>query len=333
MCRKLNCTIFVPICNRKRPPLAKLGKNKAFAFARLKRAFRISSNGERKRCCIDQTRLCALLATALIATAANAAAQTTPSGETLLLRQPTISRDHLAFVYAGDIWLADRNGKNPARLTTHPADEFAPSFSPDGKWIAFSARYDGNTDVYVLPVTGGQPKRLTWHPGTDTVNGWSRDGKRVVFASPREIALGRSNQLYEVPVDGGFEKKIMDAQAFEGAWSPDGKRLAYRPYRMSHAGGAGWRQNRGGSTPPIWILDPAANTWEKIPHVNASDSNPLWIGNDIVFISDRNDGAANLFHYNGQTKALRQLTKETVWDVRQRHRLRQHGGVRNRQES
>jgi tricorn protease len=257
-----------------------------------------------------------VLAAALIVSATNAAAQPTPAGETLLLRQPAISRDHLAFVHAGDIWLADRNGKNPQRLTAHPADEFAPSFSPDGKWIAFSARYDGNTDVYVMPVTGGQPKRLTWHPGLDTVNGWSRDGKRVLFASPREIALGRSNQLYEVSVDGGFEKKVMEAQAFEGAWSPDSKRLAYRPYRMSHSGGAGWRQNRGGSTPPIWIIDQATNSWEKIPHVNASDSNPLWIGNDIVFISDRNDGAANLFLYNGQTKALRQLTKETVWDVR-----------------
>lgn len=233
-----------------------------------------------------------------------------------LLRQPTVSRDHLAFVYGGDIWVSNRDGGYPVRLTSHPADEFAPAFSPDGNWIAFSARYDGNTDVYVVPVSGGQPKRLTWHAGVDTVNGWSVDGKRVLFASPREIGNGRSNQLYEVSVDGGFETKVMLAQAFEGTWSDDGKRLAYRPYGAAHAGTAGWRQSRGGSTPPVWIIDPVANTWEQVPHVNASDTNPIWVGKRVVFISDRNDGAANLFVYDPQTKAVQQLTKETVWDVR-----------------
>ena len=133
-----------------------------------------------------------------------------------MLRQPSVSRNHIAFVYAGDIWVANRDGQNPLRLTSHPADEFAPAFSPDGKWIAFSARYDNNTDVYIIPVEGGQPKRLTWHSSVDTVNGWSVDGKRVLFALSREIGSGRSNQLFEVSVDGGFEKKVMDTQAFEG---------------------------------------------------------------------------------------------------------------------
>ncbi|MBC7677070.1 MAG: PDZ domain-containing protein, partial [Rhodoferax sp.] len=134
--------------------------------------------------------------------------------------------------------------------------------------------------------------------------------------SPREIGNGRSNQLFEVSVDGGFEKKVMDAQAFEGKWSTDGSRLAYRPYRGAHAGACGWRQHRGGSTPPVGIINLANNTLEKIPHVNASDTNPIWVENDVVFISDRNDGAANLFLYNSKSKDLRQLTRETVWDVR-----------------
>lgn len=253
---------------------------------------------------------------ALLLTSNFAAAQPRADAPTLLISQPAISQNHLAFVYSGDIWLADRNGNNPTRLTTHPADELAPAFSPDGTMIAFSARYDGNTDVYVMPISGGQPKRLTWHPGVDRVSGWSQDGKRVLFASSREIANGRSNQLYEVGVDGGFEKKIMEAQAFEGRWSPDGKRIAYRPYRTAQDGNAGWRLHRGGSTPPIWIIDPATNAWEKVPAANASDTNPLWLGNEVIFISDRDNVAANLFAYNTQTKAVRQLTRETIWDVR-----------------
>jgi tricorn protease len=236
--------------------------------------------------------------------------------ETRLLREPTISKDHLAFVYAGDIWVSDRDGGHPARLTTHPAPEFAPHFSPDGKWIAFSASYDSNTDVYVVPVEGGQPRRLTWHPAADIVAGWSADGKRVLFASNREIANSKSSQLYEVALEGGYERKIMKAVAVEGAWSADGKRLAYRPYIMAYSGRNGWRQHRGGETPPIWIIDPAKQLLEKIPHVNASDSNPMWLGNDVAFISDRNDGVANLFLCDGQTHALRQLTHETQWDVR-----------------
>jgi len=235
---------------------------------------------------------------------------------TRLLRQPAVSKDHLAFVYGGDIWVSDRDGGHPTRITTHPAPEFAPHFSPDGKWIAYSGTYDGNTDVYVVPTEGGQPRRLTWHPSPDVVSGWSNDGKRVLFVSSREVDNSRSGQLYEVSVDGGYEKKVMKAVAVEGSWSADGKRIAYRPYIMAYAFGSGWRQHRGGDTPPIWIIDPKAGTLEKIPHVNASDSGPMWIGEDVAFISDRNDGAANLFLYDGRSHAVRQLTHETTWDVR-----------------
>jgi tricorn protease len=255
--------------------------------------------------------LCAL---ALLLDGGGALAANDPP--TRLLRQPTVSKDHLAFVYAGDIWVSDRDGQHPVRITTHPATEFAPHFSPDGSWIAFSAGYDGNVDVYVVSVNGGQPRRLTWHPAADIVTGWSPDGKRVLFVSDRQIANSRSGQLYEVPLEGGYERKVMKAVAAEGAWSGDGKRLAYRPYIMAYQGVSGWRQHRGGDTPPIWIIDPSSNALEKIPHVNASDHDPMWIGNDVAFISDRNDGAANLFLYDSRSRAVKQLTHETVWDVR-----------------
>ena len=235
---------------------------------------------------------------------------------TLLLRQPAVSKDHLAFVYGGDIWVSDRDGSHPVQLTSNPAAEFAPHFSPDGRWIAFSANYDNNTDVYIIPVQGGEPRRLTWHPAPDIVTGWSPDGKRVLFVSNREVANSRSGQFYEVSVDGGYVRKVMKAVAVEGAWSSDGRRLAYRPYIMAYTGSSGWRQHRGGDTPPIWIIDPAGKTLERIPHVNASDFNPLWVGGNIAFISDRNEGSANLFLYDSATREVRQLTHESPWDVR-----------------
>lgn len=259
------------------------------------------------------------VAPALAQQATSAASATTAApapAVTMLLREPAVSARHLAFVYGGDLWIANRDGSQPRRLAGHAAAEYAPHFSPDGRWIAFSASYDGNVDVYVIAAAGGQPRRLTWHPAADQVSGWSTDGKRVLFASNREVLNNRSKQLFEVALEGGFEHKVMEAVAYEGAWSPDGTRLAYRPYQAAYVGVSGWRQSRGGTTPPIWILDPKGKTWEEIPHVNATDSHPMWMGDEVVFISDRNDGAANLFAFHTKTKALRQLTKETVWDVR-----------------
>jgi len=236
-------------------------------------------------------------------------------GERLLLRDPAISKDHLAFVYAGDIWVADRDGENPRRLTSHPASEVGPKFSPDGKHIAFTASYDGNGDVYVISVDGGQPKRLTYHPGFDRANGWTTDGNEVVFASRREVKSGRSNQIFHISKDGGFPSKMMEALAYEGDWSSDGKRFAYRPHIQAYLGASGWRQYRGGATPPVWIYTPEDGSVEKIPHDRVNDINPIWVGGDVYFISDRADGAMNIFRYDTSDKDLDQLTNESVWDV------------------
>ncbi|MBV2128673.1 S41 family peptidase [Arsukibacterium indicum] len=244
-------------------------------------------------------------------TAATAAAA---NDGTRLLQQPDISANHLAFVYGGDIWLTDRNGQNPRQLTSDPASEFAPSFSPDGNWIAFSASYNNNTDVYVMPATGGPATRLTFHPSADTVNGWSPDGKKVLFASNREIANSRSNQLYQISVEGGYPAKLMEAVAYEGQLSANGNKLAYRPNNMAYSGASGWRLHRGGSTPPVWIIDLEKQQLEKIPHPNANEFNPFWLGDTVYFLSDRDNVAVNLFQY--RDKQVKQLTNNTDWDLR-----------------
>jgi tricorn protease len=244
-----------------------------------------------------------------------------PSRGTLLLRQPTISKDHLAFLYAGDIWLADRTGQNPRRLTNHGTAS-SPHISPDGQWIGYSATYDGNLDVYVLPLAGGQPKRLTFHPSREEANGWSPDSKRVLFSSNREVANNRSNQLYEIPIAGGIDRKVMDAVAFEGRWSPDGTHLAYRPYVKAYEGTSGWRFHRGGNVGKVWIINLANQAVEMIPqtiagsNAQSNDFYPNWMGDEVIFISDRDGKAANLYAYQPKSKELRALSKEMTWDVR-----------------
>ncbi len=235
---------------------------------------------------------------------------------THLLSQPDLSADKLAFVYGGDIWVSNRDGTDPKRITSHPATESAPKFSPDGKTIAFTANYDNNSDVYTIDINGGQPKRLTYHPSQDVVNGWSTDGKSVLFASSREILNSRSRQLYQISVSGGYPSKVMQAIAYEGEWNQQGNELAYRPFRAAHSGASGWHLHRGGTTPPIWIINPKSGKTEKLPHNRSNDINPMWQGDDVIFLSDRDNIASNLYHYNRQTKAVKQLTKETDWNIR-----------------
>lgn len=218
----------------------------------------------------------------------------------------------MAFIYAGDIYVSDHKGGNVKRLTSHPASEYNPHFSPDGKWIAFSAGYEGNQDVYVISVDGGQAKRITWHPGADRVTGWTPDGQHILFTSRREMTSGRSAQLFKVATNKGFPEKVMQAVVEEGSMHEDGNTLAYRPYRSAHGGASGWHNSRGGTTPPIWVMDLAKNTYFEVPHVNATDSNPVWVGDDLYFLSDR-DKTRNLYKF--AKNKLTQITKFDEWDI------------------
>jgi len=257
--------------------------------------------------------------------------------QTRLLRSPSLSSSQIAFAYANNIWTVERSGGTARRITSFQGQTENPKFSPDGKLIAFSAQYGGNTDVYVVPAAGGEPRRLTWHPVADVVQGWTPDGKSIVFSSPRATwAPNAAPRFWTVPVEGGVETPMALPRAYQGKISPDGKRIAYR---MNNSWDEERRNYRGGQNRPIWIVDLKTYDLETTPHASSDlvvaqagaprssahfqpadaeskNTDPVWVGNDAVyFISDR-DGVANVWSYDTKTKKLAQLTKFSDYDVK-----------------
>ena len=251
---------------------------------------------------------------ALLAGIDNAAAQ-----GTRLLRHPTVSRDLVAFAYAGDLWVVSRAGGQARRLTATPNVESEPRFSPDGSRIAFTASVGGNVDVYVIPTAGGDPTRLTYHPGADRARGWSPDGQRVVFGSARISPPHQSYfRLFSIALDGGLPDPLPMPRAFTGAYSADGKHVAYEEISTEFIAtwheASSWRHYRGGRTHPIRVMNLADHSVMKLPWTDSNDSHPSWVGNTVYFLSDRNF-TTNLFAYNSGTKELKQLTRHDDYDV------------------
>jgi len=253
------------------------------------------------------TRLSLLAAALLLGWAGSAyAAEETP----LLVHDPTLSRTQIVFVYGGYLWSVPREGGEARQLTTG-GHEGSPVFSPDGNSIAFTGQYDGNVDAFVMPAEGGEPRRLTWHPAQDSPIGWTADSKRVLFVSDRE-AYADITRFYTVPVDGGWPEVLPMWRAFEGSYSPDGTRVAYVPnFQWQRA----WKRYRGGQTTPIYIVQLSDLKLEKIPRENSNDSHPVWFGDSVYFLSDRN-GAVTLFSYDTKSKAVKQAVENKGLDLK-----------------
>jgi tricorn protease len=234
------------------------------------------------------------------------AAEQTP----LLAQEPTLSKTTIVFSYGGYLWSVPREGGEARQITTGGHEQF-PVFSPDGKWIAFTGQYDGNTDVFVVPAEGGTPKRLTWHPDQDVTVGWTPDSKRVLFLSTRE-AYADFTRLYTVPVEGGVAEVLPMWRAFEGSYSPDGMQMAYVPNFQWQAA---WKRYRGGQTTPIYIVRLSDLTLEKLPRENSNDKNPVWFSDTVYFLSDRN-GPVTLFGYDTKSKSVKQVVENTGFDLK-----------------
>jgi len=235
------------------------------------------------------------------------------TSDTRMLSQPAVSKSHVAFIYAEDLWVMNADGTNPRRLTVDDGIEGEPCFSPDGRLIAFSAQYDGNTDVFVVPVEGGMPVRLTWHPGADVARTFTPDGTKIVFASQRATFTGRYAQLFTVDIDGGYPEQMAIPNAHYVSLSPDMARMAYTPIPPAHAQ---WKNYRGGTASTIWLYTFADRSVVKVsqPQGGCNDTHPMWIGDRIYFLSDRN-GEFNLFSCTVSGADIRQHTTFTDFPV------------------
>jgi len=230
--------------------------------------------------------LCSGVALVLLATPA------TMADERGYYSQPDVNGDRLVFVSEGDLWTATIPGDDRPvvahRLTSHDGDETRPHFSPDGSNIAFTAHYDGNTDVYIMPFDGGRPKRLTFHPGDDVAVAWSADGRSVLFRSARRQPLGRT-ELWSISVDGGMPERFDLGECSMASLNRGGKLIAFNRWSNEHWT---WKGYRGGAAPDIWIGEFRSGRFWRLAPNDANDLFPMWIRGRVYFLSDRGGPSA-----------------------------------------
>ena len=259
-----------------------------------------------------------------VAVGALAAAIAAPKAEadTRLLRFPDIHGDQVVFVHGGDLWLASTEGGPARRLTSHAGLELFPKFSPDGGHIAFTAQYGGDEQVYVIPVEGGEPAQLTWYPsqgplparwGYDAqVYGWTPDGQSVIFRSMRDGFDLTDSQLFTVSVDGGLPQALPMPISGAGDISPDGSEVLYSPLFRDFRT---WKRYEGGWAQDLHLFDLETNTSRNITNHVRTDRDPMWIGSDMYFASDRSD-FLNLYRYDRQSGEAAAITSHEGVDVR-----------------
>lgn len=259
--------------------------------------------------------------------------------EARLLRFPAVGGDNIVFCYAGNLYRVGIDGGQAVKLTSDVGYECFPRISPDGQTIAFTGQYDGNTEVYSMPIGGGEPKRLTWSAlvsrdqvgermgPNNIVMGWTPDGRQIIYRSKQYNFSGLRGRLCLVGAEGGIPSIIPTSEGGFCSYSPDGKQFAmnrmFREFRT-------WKYYRGGQADEIWINKVGTTKLDKITDNDAQDIFPMWIGDDIYYLSDR-DRTMNLFVYDTRSKQTRKLTDFTEYDCKfpsfsQEHIVFENGG-------
>lgn len=244
--------------------------------------------------------------------------------EARLLRFPAVGGDNIVFSYAGNLYRVGIDGGSAVKLTSHIGYECFPKISPDGKTIAFTGQYDGNTEVYTMPLTGGEPRRITYSAlvGRDQVGermgpnnivmGWTPDGSQIIYRSKQYCFSGLRGNLCKVGAEGGTPEIIPTSEGGFCSYSPDGSKLAmnrmFREFRT-------WKYYRGGQADDIWINTVGTTGLEKITDNDAQDIFPMWVGDEIYYLSDR-DRTMNLFVYDTRSKQTRKVTDFTEYDCK-----------------
>ncbi|HUI64668.1 MAG TPA: S41 family peptidase [Bacteroidota bacterium] len=245
--------------------------------------------------------------------------------ESRLLRFPAAHGNQIVFTYAGDLYTVSATGGVARRLTTGTGYEMFARFSPDGKTIAFTAQYDGNTEVYVMPAEGGVPRRLTYTAtlGRDDVSDrmgpnnivmtW-KDDTHIIYRSRAKEWDDFKGQLYSVSIDGGLSEQLPLPRGGWCSFSADGSKMAYnRVFREFRT----WKRYRGGQADDIWIYDFASKTTTDITNNPAQDVFPMWQGNKIYFISDRDENKRfNLYVYDLSSTQTTKLTDFRDYDIK-----------------
>ncbi len=243
-----------------------------------------------------------------------------PADSPLLMQSPTLNSSHIVFAYGGELWSVSREGGAALRLTAGPGQKSNPHFSPDGKWIAFTAQYGGNLNVYLMPAEGGEARQLTFGAGPDTVQGFTPDGKNVLFRSSLKSYSIRFEQLYTISTEGGPTHEVPLPMGYEGSYSADGAHLAYTPlpreifFLGDDLVHAFWAHYHGGLAPQVWIANLADSETSKVPHENAGDFNPMWVGDKIYFLSARSE-PITLYSYSTDSKTVARVVENHGMDI------------------
>ena len=246
--------------------------------------------------------------------------------EARLLRFPATNGSQVVFTYAGDLYSVDLTGGVARKLTSAIGYEMFARFSPDGKTLAFTGQYDGNTEVFTMPGDGGEPKRITYTAtiGRDDiadrmgpnniVMGWTPNGKNIALRSRMQSFNSFNGALYTVDANGGIPKQIPVPRGGFLSFSPDGNKMAYnRIFREFRT----WKRYRGGMADDVWIFDLKTHRIKNLTKNPAQDIIPMWIGEKIYFLSDRDElKRMNLYVVDQNGGEAKKLTGFKDFDIK-----------------